>query len=78
MADARQFPLPHSDLVGTDSRRLGAVVGMCHLPEPGVLERLLRRNALSGVVDKDFLQEIEELRQEWGRRGDDVLDQRQS
>ncbi len=74
MAGARPLALLHAQLVRADARRLGAVVGVRHLAEPGVLERLLGRDALRGVVDKDLLEEVQELRQEVGRRGDDVLE----
>ena len=60
------FPLPHPQLVGADSRRFGPVVRMRDFAEPGMLQSLLRGNAVGGVVDEDLLEEIQELLQEFG------------
>jgi hypothetical protein len=68
------LPLPRPDLVGADSRRLGPVIGVRNLAEPGVLQRLLCRDALRRVVDKYLLEKIQKLSQELGGWWNDILD----
>lgn len=63
--------------LAADARGLGAVVDEA-LFEPGVLEGVLGRDALFGVVDEDFLQQVEELLVEGCIRGDDFLIARMS
>ena len=54
----RQLPLLLP--LAPDARGLGPVVDEA-LFEPGVLESVLGRDALLGVVDEDFLEQVEEL-----------------
>lgn len=43
------------------------------LLEPRMLQGLLGRDTMGGVVDEDFLQEIPEIFQERGVVGNDIL-----
>ena len=74
MARPGPLPLPRPDLVSADSRGLGPVIGMRDFAEPGVLQRLLRRDALCRVVDKYLLEKIQKLRQELGGWRNDILE----
>jgi hypothetical protein len=47
---------------------------MRNFAEPGVLQRLLRRDAVRGVVDKNLLEEVQKLLQKFSGRRDDVLE----
>jgi hypothetical protein len=67
------LPFPRPDLVGANPRRLGPVIGVRNLAEPGVLQRLLCCNALRRVVDKYLLEKIQKLRQELGGWRNDIL-----
>lgn len=60
-------------LLLADPCGLGPVVRVRDFAEPGVLQGLLRRDALVRVVDKDLLQEVQELSQEPGCWRDDFL-----
>lgn len=57
-ARPRALPLLHAQLIRADARRLGPVVRVRDLAEPGVLQRLLGGDALRRVVDKDLLEEV--------------------
>ena len=46
---------------------------MSDFPEPRVVQGLLGRDSLCGVVDKHFLEEVEEVLQERGGGWDNVL-----
>ena len=77
MIPVRRGQLPGLDLavplaVALDAGRLGAVVHEA-LAEPGVLQRLLGRDAPGGIVDEDALEQVEEELVEGGRGRDDVL-----
>lgn len=52
---------------------LGTVVLNGDLAEPRVIQGFFRGDALGGVVDKDALQQVEELPQEGARCRDNVL-----
>lgn len=52
---------------------LGAIVRRCWLLEPGMLQRLLRGNAVLGIVDEDLPQKIQEVLKVSSVRWDDVL-----
>ena len=60
--------LPQPDLC-----RLGPVIRMRRLSEPGMLKCRPRRDALGRIVDKDLLQQIEEVLEERAIRRNDVL-----
>lgn len=65
--------LLHPQPLQTNLGRLGAVVGVGRLLEPGVGEGLLRRDAMLRVIHEDLSQEVEEVLEVRGVVRDDVL-----
>lgn len=65
--------LLHSYPLQADLSRLGAVVRLSHLFEPGVVQGLLRSDTLGRVVDEDLLEQIDKVLEECVVAGDDVL-----
>jgi hypothetical protein len=47
---------------------------MRNLAEPGMLQRLLRGDPLSGIVNKNLLEKVQELSQEFVGWGYDILE----
>jgi hypothetical protein len=68
-----QFPLPRFQLLSADPCRFSPIVLKWNFPKPGMLQRLLSRDALSGVVDEYLLEQIQEQLEELVRWGDDIL-----
>lgn len=58
----------------TDAVCLGAVVNETFF-KPWVFQRLLRCDSILGIVDKDALQQIQELTVERGVGGNEVLEE---
>jgi hypothetical protein len=53
--------------------RLGTIVRVGNLPEPRVIQGLLSRDTLRGVINEDLGKQIQEVLEEGVVRWDDVL-----
>ena len=60
-------------ILETDLGCLSAIIWMGNLPEPGVVEGLLRRDALRGIIHEDLGKKIQEVLEESIVGGDYVL-----
>jgi len=58
-----------SESLHAKSRRFCAIIAVCHLLEPFVLQGLMSRDALTWIIDENLSQKILEVPHKWRRGG---------